>query len=182
MILIISCNIIFSLLVIFSRHSLYSLISLIISIVCSSIILFLLKIEFLTFILILIYIGAIIILFLFIIMMLPLVNISKYTINNFRFSKYHLIYLFIFLKGGLFFFIFNKKLCFSLNLFTIEYIKYNKDIEEFSLFLLNDTNQSVYFLTIYTQKFIYFLIIAFILFFAMVGSIALCLTKHKKLQ
>lgn len=181
MILMISLNIIFSLLVIVSRHALYSLVSLIIVILCSCIILFLLKIEFLTFILILIYIGAIIILFLFIIMMLPLVQSSKYNLSNFLFSKDFLIYLFIFLKGIFFFFFFNKKLCFSLNLFSIEYIKYNKDIEEFSSFLLNDTNQSLYFLVIYTQKFSFFLIIGFILFFSMISSIALCLTSNKNL-
>ena len=66
------CNCFFATIVIFSRDPLYSIISLVCFIVSSCLILFLLKIEFLTFILLLIYIGAISVLFLFIVMMLDL--------------------------------------------------------------------------------------------------------------
>nr|QFP99048.1 NADH dehydrogenase subunit 6 [Rhizaria sp.] len=172
-------NYFFATMVIFCRNSLYSIISLVFLIVGACFILFSLNIEFLTFILLLIYIGAISVLFLFVVMMLQINTIEKQVSFNFNLSRYYLIYFIAILKFCSFLFYFNKKLCLSLSLFSFEYIKHNKDIESFSHFLLNNSNDTIIFLSLFSQKFLFFIIIGFTLLFSMVGSIALCLIKNK---
>jgi NADH:ubiquinone oxidoreductase subunit 6 (subunit J) len=178
--LILIWNYFFATMVIFCRNSLYSIISLVFLIVGCCFILFSLEVEFLTFILLLIYIGAISVLFLFVVMMLKLNETEKQFNSNFSiFSKNYLFYIIFSLKVCLFFFFFSKKLCFSLNFFSFEFLKHNKDINDSSYFLLDNQNDNIIFLSLFSQKFLFFIIIAFILLFSMVGSIALCLTKNK---
>ena len=166
--------------VIFCRNSLYSIISLVFLIVGSCFILFTLKVEFLTFILLLIYIGAMSVLFLFVVMMLKLDKLDKPKIlNTSRVSKHYFVYLIIIVKVFCFIFYFNKKLCLSLNLYSLEFIKYNNDMENFHHFLFNNRNDNIIFLTLFSQKYLFFIIVGFTLLFSMIGSIALCLTKNK---
>lgn len=170
-------NYFFATLVIFCRNSLYSIISLIFLIVGTSFILFILNIEFLAFILLLIYIGAISVLFLFIVMMLRLDSTEKKLGYQSTQSKFFLIYFILAFKLSYFIFFFNKKLCLILNFFSFEFTQYNKDIDIFSHFLLLNKNDATIFLNLFSQQFLFFLIVGFSLLFSMVGSIALCLIK-----
>ena len=178
--LILIWNYFFATMVIFCRNSLYSIISLVFLIIGCCFILFSLEVEFLTFILLLIYIGALSVLFLFVVMMLKLdqtENESKFKFTIF--SKNYLFYVILVLKLCSFIFFFNKKLCFSLSFFSFEFLKYNKDINESSYFLFENQNDNIIFLSLFSQKFLFFIIIGFTLLFSMVGSIALCLIKNK---
>jgi NADH:ubiquinone oxidoreductase subunit 6 (subunit J) len=166
--------------VIFCRNSLYSIISLVFLIIGCCFILFSLKVEFLTLILLLIYIGAISVLFLFIVMMLKLNNIEKQLNSNFnRFSKNYLIYTLLSIKLSCFILFFNKNLSFSLSFFSFEFLKQNKDINNSALFLFENQNDSLLFLSLFNQNFLFFIVIGFILLFSMIGSISLCLIKNK---
>jgi NADH:ubiquinone oxidoreductase subunit 6 (subunit J) len=178
--LVLMWNYFFATMIIFCRNSLYSIISLIFLILGSAFILLSLKVEFLTFILLLIYIGAISVLFLFVVMMLKLDETEKQVNSNFGIpSKNYLLYIILSLKLFLFIYLFNKKLCFSLSFFSFEFLRYNKDINNSSYFLFDNLNDNIIFLSLFSQKFSFFIIIGFTLLFSMVGSIALCLTKNK---
>ena len=79
-------SVFFSILIPFFANPIYSILSLIISFICSILILLALKIEFLSLVYLLIYIGAIPILFIFILLMFPNCNFSKgkiYKFNNY---------------------------------------------------------------------------------------------------
>lgn len=163
--------------VIFSKNSLYSIISLIFVILGSSFILFCFEIEFLVFILLLIYIGAIAVLFLFIIMMLELNQEKTETNLRFELSTTKLLYIIFLIKLNIYFYYLNEKLSISLNTFCYEFLQYNDDLNIFynSLFKIN--NDIFLFLFIFTEKYFFFGMVGLILLFAMVGSIALCLLK-----
>ena len=177
--LILIWNFFFATMIIFCRNSLYSIISFIFLIIGSCFILFSLNIEFLIFILLLIYIGAISVLFLFVVMMLHLDEIEKKKTINIIWTKSFLIYFILIFKLSYFILFFNKKLCLSLKKFSFEFIHYNQDINNFYPFFLENRNDSILFLNLFNQKFLFFLIIGFTLLFSMVGSIALCLLKKK---
>lgn len=166
-------NCFFASLVVFNRNSLYSIISFIFVILSSCSLLFLLKIEFLVFILLLIYIGAIAVLFLFFIMMLQLntVEIDKSVL--FILSSKYLVYAIIIAKLNFYFYFFYKKLVVVLNSFSYEFFV-NSD--EYLKVLFSIENDILIFLNIFTQKYFFFLIVGLILLFSMVGSIALCVT------
>ena len=165
--------------VILNRNSIYSVISLIVLILGSCCILFLMKIEFLTFIILLIYIGAISVIFLFLIMML---NLNKQELKNkkkFILSTKYLIYNSILFKLIFFFFFFNKKFAVTINSFSFEYLKYNLDLNIFSNYLFKINNDIFLFSNLFTQKYFSFLIVGIILLFSMIGSIALCIRNNK---
>ena len=173
--LVLIWNLFFATMVIFCRNSLYSILSLVFLIVGCCFILLMLKVEFLSFILLLIYIGAITVLFLFVVMMLQLDKTEK-SITNFDSTNY-LIYFLLSFKIICFIFYFSKKLALALCFISFEFVAYNKDIDNYPLFLLENRNDNIIFLSLFSQKFIFFIIIGFTLLFSMVGSIALCLTK-----
>jgi NADH:ubiquinone oxidoreductase subunit 6 (subunit J) len=178
--LILIWNYFFATMIIFCRNSLYSIISLVFLIIGSSFILLSLKVEFLTFILLLIYIGAISVLFLFVVMMLKLDQTEKQVNSDFSIlSKNYLLYIILSLKLCSFIYFFNKKLCFSLSFFSFEFLRYNKDINNSSYFLFDNLNDNIIFLSLFSQKSSFFVIIGLTLLFSMIGSIALCLTKNK---
>jgi NADH:ubiquinone oxidoreductase subunit 6 (subunit J) len=93
--------------VILNRNSIYSVISLIVLILGSCCILFLMKIEFLTFIILLIYIGAISVIFLFLIMML---NLNKQELKNKK--KWLKNDYFLYIKPSMFFLLKKNKIFF----------------------------------------------------------------------
>ena len=172
--LILACNFFFSTMVIFCRNSLYSIISLVFLILGCCFILFIIQVEFLTFILLLIYIGAIIVLFLFVVMMLKLDRTENLSFD----LKNCVIYIIIMSKLCCFILFFNKKLCFSLSFFSYEFLKNNKDINNSNYFLFHNQNDAIIFLSLFGQKFLFFIIIGFSLLFSMVGSISLCLINN----
>lgn len=169
----------FATMIIFCRNSLYSIVSLIFLVLFSSLILFSLKIEFLTFILLLIYIGAITIIFLFVVMMLQLDKIDWLKLNS-NYSTYHFIYFLFIFKILFFIYFLTHKICIAINFISFEYVIYNKDINIFSNFLFNEKNDSIIFLSLFSQKYLLFITIGFILLLSMVGSIALCLIKKRE--
>jgi len=146
-------NFFFATIVIFCNNILYAIIGLVCLIVGSCCILFLLKIEFLSFILLLIYIGAILILFLFIVMMLQINKQELKKTKNFILLNHNLLYIILAIKTILFFYFFNKKICISINLFSYEYIKLNDTINIFSNLSLNTINDAIIFLSLFSQKF-----------------------------
>jgi len=83
-----------SLFVIFARNSFYSIVSLIISFVTASCLLFILECEFFALIFLVVYVGAIAVLFLFVVMMLDLKNLS---ITNKINNKYFIFGIFVML-------------------------------------------------------------------------------------
>lgn len=173
-------NFFFAIMVILSRNSLYSIISLIFVILGSCFLLFCLEVEFLTFILLLIYIGAIAILFLFVMMMLELnkEEIKKKSLVVLS-TKYLLYFICIFKLLFLVMF-FNKKLSIMLNSFSYEFLNYNEDLNIFHNSLFKIDNDVILFLNIFTQKYFFFSVIGIILLFAMVGAIALCIGSSSK--
>ena len=143
--------------------------------------LFNLNIEFLSFILLLIYIGAISVLFLFIMMMLRLNKQEIKKPKNFILSLKYFLYIIIIFKINIILYFFVKKISINLNNISYEFIKYNNDLNIFYDKLFNTENDVILFFNIFTQKFYLFMIIGFILLFAMIGSIALCL-KNKNVN
>ena len=111
-------------------------------------------------------------------MMLELDKIEKKSKINF--SKFYVIYFIVYFKLFFFILFFSKKLCLSLSFFSYEFIGYNNDLNIFSQFLINERNDTIVFLSLFSQKFVFFLVIGFSLLFSMVGSIALCLIKNFK--
>ena len=146
-------NFFFATIVIFCNNVLYAIIGLVCLVVGSCCILFLLKIEFLSFILLLIYIGAILILFLFIVMMLQINNQELKKPKSFILLKHNLLYLILAIKIILFFYFFNKKICISINLFSYEYFKLSDSINIFSNLSLSMVNDAIIFLSLFSQKF-----------------------------
>jgi NADH:ubiquinone oxidoreductase subunit 6 (subunit J) len=163
--------------VIFSNSVLYSVLSLVFFIVTGCLVLLVLDIEFISFIIILLYVGAISVLFLFVVMMLQLnKNNSKYLQMSFLSSDGILYTMFAF---KLFFFsvYLNRKLSSFIGLLSYQYTTfYYESSYSFvnSIFIGGD---SILFLSLFTQKYIFFLLVGTILLFAMVGSIILCINK-----
>jgi hypothetical protein len=111
--------------------------------------------------------------------MLKLNQKEKFNFSFSWFSKNYLIYVLLGLKLSCFIFLFNKKLCFSLSFFSFEFLKHNKDINRSSYFLFDNQNDSIIFLILFSQKFLFFIVIGYVLLFSMIGCIALCLIKNK---
>jgi NADH:ubiquinone oxidoreductase subunit 6 (subunit J) len=110
-------------------------------------------VEFLSFILLLIYIGAILILFLFIVMMLQLNSEELKSSKMVLFSTTNILYLILGIKVIIFLYFFNKKICVSLNLFSYEYIKSNEIINVCTNLSLFSGSDGIIFLSLFSQKF-----------------------------
>lgn len=162
--------------VIFCQNSLYSILSLVFTIIGSCYILFSLQVEFLTFLLLLIYIGAITVLFLFVVMMLQLHKDSHKSSNSFIYTQNFIIYFIIFSKLLSFIYFFNQIFCSSLALFSFDYFK---DKEILSSFVGNTESDTLYFISLFSGKVFVFVIIGLSLLFSMTGSIAVCLSNSK---
>jgi NADH:ubiquinone oxidoreductase subunit 6 (subunit J) len=167
-------NLFFATMVIFSSTSLYSIISFIFLIIGSVFILFSLEVEFLSFILLLIYIGALIVLFLFIVMMLDLDKEESIKVTSFIFSMNLIFYLFLVLKLLFYCLFFNKNLVFGISMISYEFIKYDENITNFSSSFFYTGSDAIIFLSLFTTKSCLFILVGLILLFSMVGSIALC--------
>lgn len=163
-------------LLIFLENPIYSIFSLLISIVSTVVVLLLSKVEFLAYTFLIVYVGAIAVLFLFVIMMLNIKLTRNFSINFSSWEFYWMLLLtpkFIFclkividsyftLKG-------QESILSSVNngLETVRYCEYIlNDIEIFSKFL-------------YTQYAFAFILSGIVLLVSMIG--ALILTTHKTL-
>jgi NADH:ubiquinone oxidoreductase subunit 6 (subunit J) len=130
-----------------------------------SFLLFLNNLEFFGILLIIVYIGAILVLFLFVIMMLNIVKIEEINYFSFRFILFFLIYIF----NILFWIIHIQQ---TTEEITINSIFINFFYELNSLFTVEILG-----LLLFTYYLFLFIIITLILFVSMFGSIALVYTK-----
>lgn len=154
-----SLVLIFSVLMTISSYNpIHSVFWLVLVFINSSLFIISLGFEFLGFILIIIYVGAITILFLFVIMMLDIFQISKiYDYNNILPILFFCIFQF-FINLDLIFF-------FSKNNFTYWNIESSSNLKVIANLLYCDLG-------------IVFIIISILLLVAMVGAIVLTLDKH----
>ena len=168
-------NIFFAVMVIFSSSVLYSILSLVFFILTSAFILLVLEVEFLSFVIMLLYIGAISVLFLFVVVMLQLnKNDSKMIKMSFLSADGILYFLFGF-KLFVFILYFNMKVSNFISLFSYQTIMFNYDISYSLVSPLMIGGDSIIFLSLFTQKYFFFILIGVILLFSMVGSIILCI-------
>ena len=103
----------------------YSILGLICIILNGCFILFLLRIEFLAFIMLLLYIGAIAVLFLFVVMMLEASTNHSQKLNISCFSSSGILYSVFCIKLFYCLFYFNNQLSTALNLFSYQFLNYS---------------------------------------------------------
>ena len=166
--------------VIFSSTPFYSILGLICIILNGCFILFLLRIEFLAFIMLLLYIGAIAVLFLFVVMMLEASTNHSQKLNISCFSSSGILYSVFCIKLFYCLFYFNNQLSTALNLFSYQFLNYSSVLNYTSINNLWISGDSVIFLSVFTQKYFLFVLVSIILLFAMVGSIVLCIQEKNK--
>ena len=165
--------------VVFSSIPFYSILGLIGIILNGCFILFLLRVEFLAFILLLLYIGAIAVLFLFVVMMLQSSTENSQKLNISWISSSGVLYSVFCIKLFYFLFYFNGQLSTAITLFSYQFLNYSSVLNYTSINNLLVSGDSVIFLSIFTQKYFLFILISIILLFAMVGSIVLCIQEKK---
>ena len=162
--------------VIIAQHSVFSLLFLVLSFFCSSIILFMLECEFLGLIFIVIYVGAIAVLFLFAVMMLDakLENLSR---NLFKYVPVGFLFGFGFLIPLLYQIIF----CFSndklqvFDFYSDVYINWYDLIDSVS-------DVEVYGSVLYSYFVLQFLVVGLILLVVLIGVVYLTNTYNSRQQ
>ena len=156
--------------VVMTNKPVVSLIGLLLAFFFGSLLLFIVQAEFYALVIIVLYIGAIIMLFLFVIMMVNiqgLQNLSLISITEFRFFN-----LIIFLQ----IIIFILSICFN----TFLNVPSNQTFSELKNFtiwnLVNYINSDIDYLvyTFYNEYAIFLILISLILLVAMVGSVIIC--------
>ena len=160
-----------SIMVISARNPVHSVLFLILTFINAAGLLFLLEIEFLSFIFIVVYVGAIAVLFLFVVMMLDIKIIE----NNQNFSK-------IFYVSGL--------VLFGTTLINESFSNENDYLYSLNIYvnwfqkLDLVTNIEALGQILYTYYFVYIIIVGILLLIAMLGAIVLTLiiNKNSRLQ
>ena len=165
--------------VIFSSTPFYSILGLICIIFNGCFILFLLRVEFLAFIMLLLYIGAIAVLFLFVVMMLQTSTEHSRKLTISYLSSSGILYSVGCIKLFYFLFYFNGQLSTAIGLFSYQFLNYSSVVNYTTMNSLWIAGDSVIFLSIFTQKYFLFILISIVLLFAMVGSIVLCIQEKK---
>lgn len=189
----------FGLVLVFFQNPMYSILSLVGCVLFSVIILFMYGIEFMSFVYLVVYIGAIAILFLFMIMMLNINTINSLPNKSATITLF--LYICIFLKSLYFMFLANNNmfLFYFDSLQRLFFIPTDINVEKSAMFLkynfleiqksfsdnladllisgLDSTSELAGFCILYNIYFIYFILAGFILLFAMLGSISLCIVK-----
>ena len=166
------CILIASFCMIIAVNPIHSIIFFIIIVLNQSILLLLLKTEFLALIYLIIYIGAISILFLFIVMMLKLkiIKFTNFLLKNLPWVIFIILTFFL----QLIIILYNSDLNLieplldlNKNIYKIDYIK----------LLYNKSNIELIGLILYTYNYLYVIFAGFILLVAIVGAISLTLNK-----
>lgn len=165
---------------VFSRNPLNACLFLILTFFGSSCILFLSESDFLPIIFVLIYVGAIIVLFLFIIMMLNLRTLSLNNRNNHNqyllilviFTTFFILQIVFATKHQAAQFKFNYEL-FNFTFFNDSFILPLKTVGQ--LLVTNDIG-----VLLYSKFFMSFILVAFGLLLAMIGAIILVLKRNFK--
>ncbi len=157
-----------SLMVISSRNPVHSVLFLILTFFCSAGLMVMLEAEYIAMTIIIVYVGAVVILFLFVIMMLDISNSNLKRLTT-KTTPYAIVASMIFL--AVFIYALYKS---KVNFDAITLLN-NKDIELFeNSFRYIGTN-------LYTEYILEFQIAGIILFLAMIGSITLVHRKSNRL-
>lgn len=173
--LLVWVNLFFAVIVIFSSNFLYSILSLVFLVISGCFVLIILEMEFLPFIIMLLYIGAVSVLFLFVVMMLQ-TNKNNYQIISMSFlAADGVLYLLLTLKFVILSFLLNQGLSSLVSVVSYQFTTYYYEAcyKVTSSQLIG--GDSVFFLSLFTQKYYFFILIGIIILFTMVGSIVLCL-------
>lgn len=154
-----------------SHNPIYSILFMVNILILIALNLLLLDIAYLGLIFIMIYVGAIIILFLFVVMMIPLKKVANRNTTYLAISFYFLLFLFYLLVKYI-----NKYTLFANNYFMLSTDNVYSALDNSSILALEDT--SVVSLLkvgtiLFNYYYIYLFIIGFILLVVMVGSIFL---------
>jgi NADH-quinone oxidoreductase subunit J len=165
---------------VFSKNPLNACLFLILTFFCSSCILFLSESDYLPIIFVLIYVGAIIVLFLFIIMML---NLRTLPLNNRHDHNQYLLILIIFTTFFILQMLFalkhqasQFKLNYAFFNFTILSNSFTLPLKTLGQFpVINDIG-----ILLYSKFFVSFVLAAFALLLAMIGAIILVLKRNFK--
>lgn len=147
-----------------TRNPVYSVFFLILTFLLGSIFLFLLRNEFLSIMFIVVYIGAIVVLFLFVIMML---NIKLIDLKSSYIAYIPLSFVFILL------FFFEIMLYMQVNDFYVFYNVFDSYVNWVNYLYFSISNVHLVGLYLYTYYFLIFIASALILFIATIGSILL---------
>ncbi|MBC8302496.1 MAG: NADH-quinone oxidoreductase subunit J [Pelagibacterales bacterium] len=155
-----------------SKSSVHSVLFLVLSFVCSSILLFLIECEFVSFLFLIIYVGAIAIFFLFVVMMLD-VKISEAPNDYIQFFVFGFIFTFFFIL---------LIMLVSSDTFTLN--SYIKNVIHMDINYYSNWYYKIDYLSevkslgqvIYTFYVLQFLIAGFILLLAVIGSTSLTST------
>lgn len=163
--------------VIFSSNVLYSILSLVFLIVTGCFVLLVLEVEFLSFIIMLLYIGAIAVLFLFVVMMLQLNKNNAKQLKMSFLGADGILYLLFGFKCIFFIFYLNQKLSSFISLFSYQFTTFQHEGSYSFVNSLLVGGDSLIFLSLFTQKYYFFVLVGIILLFSMVGSIILCINQ-----
>lgn len=183
---------IFALSLVLIANPIYSVISLIVVYLFSAFILICFEIHFLSVVFILIYLGAVIVLFLFIVMMLNIKVQNTFTVSNIINLLFLFLFVFFFFKDILsfksesFFQVFDvgylhrgekiEKVFFDF-LFFVPILDIYLDNNYLVAFLFHRENYMLFGFMLYTYFYLELLVSSYILLLAMVGCISLTLVK-----
>jgi NADH-quinone oxidoreductase subunit J len=182
--------ILFSLLLIFVSNPIYSVISLIIIYLFAAFVLICIEIHFLAVVFILVYLGAVVVLFLFIVMMLNIKVQNTLKIFDILISLLFLICMFFFFFKKIFFF---KEYDFSFYIDIDKFLTFNDSFFDFYSFSKIDKdfldvsylynlkfkkqNYIIFGFLLYSYFYVEIIIASYILLLAMIGCITLTLVK-----
>ena len=164
------CTIFASLMVIFNKNPLHSILFLILVFANMSLLLLIQKIEFLSLIILMVYIGAIAVLFLFVIYMLNIKIIELNEMNSSYLLGISLVLFIVFFElliNFLFYNSDNQNISYTANLF----------VEDWSNLFYHLSNIKIIGINLYFANYFLFIIISVILLLAMIGSIVLTSQK-----
>ena len=168
-----------AILVIASKNPVYSVLFLILSFCNVSALLFLLNLEFLPITFLVVYVGAIAVLFLFVLMMLN-IKLTELKAENAHFlpvacllGVVFVLELFVMIRLEF------LPLTFSFvhSPFLSDFANSNASFIDFPLFYLNESNMRSLGQILFVEYWLQFIIVGYILLFAMVGAIVLTLQK-----
>jgi len=153
------------------KNPIYSIFSLLISIISSVIVLLLSRVEFLAYVFLIVYVGAIAVLFLFVIMMLNIKESKNYAVD---YSKWEFMWLVLLVP----------KFTYIIKLTIEDYLTFakpqnifiNSEIDDSNIYI-NDID--VFSQLLYTHYFFVFILSSIVLLVSMIG--ALIITTNKTL-
>ncbi len=161
-----------SLMVVTVQNSVYSVLFLVLSFICASVILFLLECEFIALIFITIYVGAIAVLFLFVVMMLD-VKINKLKKDSIKYFPFAIVLGGVFLIEILTMISDNFKYnYYNISTITNSYVNWYDKIDSFSE--ISSIGQ-----VMYTQYVIQFLVAGNVLLLATLAVVVLAVDYSK---